>query len=56
MSQELPPQIKNQLAQLQQIQQQAQAIAVHDNEVDLFLTDTELALVELEILDREAVI
>ncbi len=56
MSQELPPQIKNQLAQLQQIQQQAQAIAVQKNQVEINLKETELALEELEKLEPEAVI
>lgn len=56
MSQELPPQIKNQLAQLQQIQQQAQAIAVQKNQVEINLKETELALEELEKLEPEAII
>ena len=56
MSQELPPQIKNQLAQLQQIQQQAQAIAVQKNQIEINLKETELALEELEKLEPEAVI
>jgi prefoldin beta subunit len=56
MSQELPPQIKNQLAQLQQIQQQAQAIAVQKNQVEINLKETELALEELEKLEPDAVI
>jgi prefoldin beta subunit len=56
MSQELPPQIKNQLAQLQQIQQQAQAIAVQKNQVEINLKETELALEELEKLESDAVI
>ncbi len=56
MSAELPPQIKNQLAQLQQIQQQAQAIAVQKNQVEITLKETELALSELEKLDADAVV
>ncbi len=56
MSAELPPQIKNQLAQLQQIQQQAQAIAVQKNQVEITLKETELALEELEKLDADAVV
>lgn len=56
MSAELPPQIKNQLAQLQQIQQQAQAIAVQKNQVELTLKETDLALEELEKLDEDAVV
>jgi prefoldin beta subunit len=56
MSQELPPQVKNQLAQMQQIQQQAQAIITQKNQVEISLKETELALEELEKLDNDAVI
>ncbi len=56
MSADLPPQIKNQLAQLQQIQQQAQAIAVQKNQVEINLKETELALEELAKLDNDAVV
>ncbi len=56
MSTDLPPQIKNQLAQLQQIQQQAQAIAAQKNQVEINLKETDLALEELEKLDDDAVV
>lgn len=56
MSSELPPQIQNQLAQLQQIQQQGQALAVQKNQIDITLKETELALEELEKLDDNAVV
>ncbi|MBU4220542.1 MAG: prefoldin subunit beta [Euryarchaeota archaeon] len=56
MSSDLPPQIKNQLAQLQQIQQQAQAIAVQKNQVEINLKETDLALEELEKIDADAVV
>ncbi len=56
MSAELPPQIKNQLVQLQQIQQQAQAIAVQKNQVEINLKETELALEEIEKVGPDAVI
>ena len=56
MSQELPPQVKNQLAQMQQIQQQAQAIITQKNQVEISLKETELALEELEKLDTDAVV
>ncbi|MDD5617189.1 MAG: prefoldin subunit beta [Candidatus Methanoperedens sp.] len=56
MSTDLPPQIKNQLAQLQQIQQQAQAIAVQKNQVEINLKETDLALEELEKLETDAVV
>lgn len=56
MSSDLPPQIKNQLSQLQQIQQQAQAIAVQKNQVEINLKETDLALEELEKIDDDAVV
>ncbi len=56
MSTDLPPQIKNQLAQLQQIQQQAQAIAVQKNQVEISMKETDIALEELEKLDADAVV
>ena len=56
MSSELPPQIQNQLAQLQQIQQQGQALASQKNQVEINLKETELALEELEKLDTDAVV
>jgi prefoldin beta subunit len=56
MSSELPPQIQNQLAQLQQIQQQAQAIVAQKNQVDIALKEAELALEELEKLETDAVV
>ena len=54
MSSELPPQIQNQLAQLQQIQQQAQALAAQKNQVEINLKETELALAEIEKLDLKS--
>ncbi len=56
MSSELPPQIQNQLTQLQQIQQQAQAIIAQKNQVDIALKEAELALEELEKLEPDAVV
>ncbi len=56
MSSELPPQIQNQLAQLQQIQQQAQALAAQKNQIDINIKETELALSELEKVDDNAVV
>ena len=56
MSSDLPPQIKNQLAQLQQIQQQAQAIAAQKNQVEINMKETDLALEELDKLDDDAVV
>ncbi len=56
MNSELPPQIQNQIAQMQQIQQQAQALAVQKNQIEMTLKETELALSELEKLDNDAVV
>lgn len=56
MSSELPPQIQNQLAQLQQTQQQAQALAAQKNQVEVTLKETDLAYEELEKLDTDAVV
>lgn len=56
MSSELPPQIQNQLAQLQQTQQQGQALAAQKNQVEVTLKETELAFEELEKLDADAVV
>lgn len=56
MSNELPPQVQHQLAQLQQVQQQAQAIFGQKTQVEMILRDTERALEELEKLDDKATI
>lgn len=56
MSNELPPQIQNQVAQLQQLQQQAQALAVQRSQLELALNEANQTLVELEKLDEKAVI
>ncbi len=53
---ELPPQIQNQLAQLQQIQQQAQAIMQQRNQVEMVLRETDRALEELKKTDDEAIV
>ncbi len=56
MSTELPPQVQHQLAQLQQVQQQAQAIFGQKTQVEMILRETERALEELEKLgDKVAV-
>lgn len=44
----LPPQIQNQLGQLQQIQQQLQLVTQQRTQIDLRLKDTERALEELK--------
>jgi prefoldin beta subunit len=56
MSTELPPQIQNQVAQLQQLQQQAQALAVQRSQLELALNEANQTLVELDKLDEKAVI
>jgi prefoldin beta subunit len=53
---ELPPQIQNQLAQLQQIQQQAQALMQQKNQIELVLRETERALEELKKTGDDAVV
>ncbi len=53
---ELPPQIQNQLAQLQQIQQQAQAIMQQRNQVEMVLRETDRALEELKKTDDDAIV
>ncbi len=56
MSAELPPQIQNQIAQLQQLQQQAQALALQRSQLELALNEAEQTLAELDKLDDNAVI
>jgi len=56
MSGELPPQIQNQLAQLQQLQQQAQAVMTQKNQIEGLIRETDAALKELEKSQDDAVI
>ncbi len=56
MSGELPPQIQNQLAQLQQLQQQAQAVMTQKNQIEVLIRETEAALKELEKSSDDAVV
>lgn len=53
---ELPPQVQNQLAQLQQVQQQAQALMQQKGQVEMLLKETEKALEELKKTDETAVV
>jgi len=55
MSAELPPQIQNQVAQIQQIQQQAQALLNQKNQIEMMLRETEAAVKEIEASDEGAV-
>ncbi len=56
MSGELPPQIQNQLAQLQQLQQQAQAVMTQKTQIEGLIRETEAALKELDKSSDDAVI
>ncbi len=56
MTTEIPPQVQNQLAQLQQVQQQAQALATQKAQVTSALNETEMALEELSKLGDDVVI
>lgn len=53
---ELPPQIQNQLAQLQQIQQQAQALMQQKNQIEMVLRENERALEELKKTSDDATV
>ncbi len=48
MSGELPPQVQNQLAQLQQLQQQAQALVAQKGQIELLKKEAESAIKELD--------
>ena len=56
MTTEIPPQVQHQLAQVQQVQQQAQALASQKAQVTSALNETEMALEELSKLEDDAVI
>ncbi|MDI3488514.1 MAG: prefoldin beta subunit [Methanosarcinales archaeon] len=56
MASELPPQVQNQIAQLQQVQQQAQALSSQKAQVELMLREVEAALEELSKLPEDAVV
>ncbi len=53
MSGELPPQVQNQIAQLQQVQQQAQALAQQKNQLEIMIKESDMALFELEKIDND---
>ncbi len=55
MSAELPPQIQNQIAQIQQIQQQAQALLNQKGQIEMMLRETKVAVKEIEASDEGAV-
>ncbi|VUT28071.1 MAG: Prefoldin subunit beta [Candidatus Syntrophoarchaeum sp. GoM_oil] len=47
MSQEISPQLQNQIAQLQQLQQQAQALTMQKSQIEMMLKEMDGALEEL---------
>ncbi|RJS75237.1 prefoldin subunit beta [Methanophagales archaeon] len=55
-SSEIPPQVQNQLAQLQQLKVQIEAVGRQKMQVEALLRDSESALGELEKLDENSVI
>jgi prefoldin beta subunit len=56
MTAELPPQIQNQIAQLQQVQQQIQAMAMQKSQIEAMQKESKMALDELEKLTADAVV
>jgi len=56
MSGQLPPQIQNQLAQLQQLQQQGQALVNQKNQIEVLKKETESALNELDNASEDVVV
>jgi len=56
MGSEIPPQLQNQIAQLQQVQQQLQALSSQKVQVEMMLKETENALEELSKLPTDAVV
>ncbi len=53
---EIPPQVQNQLAQLQQLKVQIESVGRQKMQVEALLRDSENALEELEKLDKKSVI
>jgi prefoldin beta subunit len=56
MSSEIPPKIQNQLAQLQQIQQQAQMLVGQKSQIELSLREIDHAMEAVEAATDDAVI
>ena len=56
MTSELPPQIQNQIAQLQQVQQQVQALSMQKSQIEAMQKESKMALEDLERLADDAVI
>jgi prefoldin beta subunit len=53
---QLPPQLRHQLAQFQQVQQQAQVLMTQRQQLELLLRETERALEEVQKLGEDAVV
>jgi prefoldin beta subunit len=51
MTAELPPQIQNQIAQLQQIQQQIQGLSMQKSQIEAMQKESKMALDELARLN-----
>jgi len=56
MTAELPPQVQNQIAQHQQIQQQIQALAMQKSQIEAMQKESKMALDELDRLTDDAVV
>lgn len=56
MSTELSPQVQNQIAQIQQVQQQAQTLAMQKSQIDVMVKEAEMAIEELEKSAEDAVV
>ena len=56
MTAELPPQIQNQIAQLQQLQQQIQGLAMQKSKIEAMQNESKMALDELAKLTEDAVV
>ncbi len=56
MSNEIPPQIQNQIAQLQQLQLQMQSIGRQKMQLEVMIRETDNALQELNRLDENSII
>ncbi|MCL2549934.1 MAG: prefoldin subunit beta [Methanimicrococcus sp.] len=56
MSSELSPQVQNQIAQIQQVQQHAQTLAMQKSQTDVMIKETEMAIEELEKSPEDVVV
>ena len=56
MTSELSPQVQNQVAQIQQVQQQAQALSVQKSQTDIMIKETQMAVEELEKSSDDVVV